>query len=857
MLQSNGFDNSPPDGHGVLEIVSPEARAGDARRFLPLRYTSLRGHVTGPVAALELEQKFGFGGELEAPDALAVLETRYRFPLPGDAAVQSVTVRFGEVEISAVLQARTEAEAAYAEARAEGRQAILATREADDVFTLQISGLRADEPVTVVTRFVQLARADGLAWVLRVPLTTVPRYVRRDERETRAGQANPYAVLRDPGHRFLLDVTVAGAAAVSSPTHELAQQTDADGVIRVRLAAGEVLPDRDLLLRFQSPQTEQLPSLRLWAFDDTDASAGSESGEQYVLALVTPPAGETATALRETILLVDHSGSMSGPKWQAADWAVERFLNDLGPHDSFALGIFHSTTRWFRPAPSSANRETVQSAVRWLKAQTESGGTELGVALEQALELPRASDAPQEAQAGGIARHLLIVTDAQVSDSGRILRLADGERRRPQSARRRISVLCIDSAPNAGLASDLAERGGGFSRFLTSDPEAEDISTALDGFLADFAAPVLVGARLVFNRAHALGTVSVGKPVDSGAVALDLGDLPTGCARWVTARLSGGRAPLQVRLESGQGVAAECSAAPASAAIAAPAVKAIFGARRIQILESLVRARYDLGALRVSLGELGYDPDLLLSPESRQRVYAENMPQDALKRLGQLILEESLRYGVASTEVGFVATRKEAGKVVTQQVDVANALAAGWSEQFVTYAPLPPLSAPADASFMSRLHAAPPPPSSSRTSKRVYSPPDAISAPLRYAAPDMNAAPDMDAAPVATGQQTLFKGAPAGGETILFDSAQNADIALPKSTIFTGLLLQGSLPDDVGGILLLYVGDLAEPRARVRLADLVRSGLRPLNVRRRPGDVVRLVLQADKPLPSFAVSIIW
>jgi Ca-activated chloride channel family protein len=39
------------------------------------------------------------------------------------------------------------------------------------------------------------------------------------------------------------------------------------------------------------------------------------------------------------------------------------------------------------------------------------------------------------------------------------------------------------------------------------------------------------------------------------------------------------------------------------------------------------------------------------------------------------------------------------------------------------------------------------------------------------------------------------------------------------------------------------VDDLASPRARVRLADLVRQrGERPLNLSRSPGQVLRLVL---------------
>ena len=42
---------------------------------------------------------------------------------------------------------------------------------------------------------------------------------------------------------------------------------------------------------------------------------------------------------------------MQGPKWEAADWAVERFLSGLSERDSFALGLFHDTTRWLGQRP--------------------------------------------------------------------------------------------------------------------------------------------------------------------------------------------------------------------------------------------------------------------------------------------------------------------------------------------------------------------------------------------------------------------------------------------------------------------------------------------------------------------------
>jgi Ca-activated chloride channel family protein len=88
------------------------------------------------------------------------------------------------------------------------------------------------------------------------------------------------------------------------------------------------------------------------------------------------------------------------------------------------------------------------------------------------------------------------------------------------------------------------------------------------------------------------------------------------------------------------------------------------------------------------------------------------------------------------------------------------------------------------------------------------------------------------------------------GEAVLFDSRTSA-ARLPQGDRLSQLRVRlatggrggDSGPVDGGLLLLLYVDDLAAPRARICLADLLRQGgRRPLNVRYRPGQVVRLVL---------------
>ena len=100
MFNPTSFENSLPGGSAVLQVVDAAIGADERRqRFVPLRLTALSGEIVGPLAALHVEHTFGYSRQTCAK----VLEASYRFPLPGDAAVTGVSVRFGEVEIQTEL----------------------------------------------------------------------------------------------------------------------------------------------------------------------------------------------------------------------------------------------------------------------------------------------------------------------------------------------------------------------------------------------------------------------------------------------------------------------------------------------------------------------------------------------------------------------------------------------------------------------------------------------------------------------------------------------------------------------------------------------------------------------------------
>jgi Ca-activated chloride channel homolog len=869
MFNPAAYENSRPDGIAVLEIIPDEPGTEEPRLFVPLKRTELGGEVIGPLAHLRLTQVYGYSRE----QCDRVLEAVYRFPLPGDAAVSGVRVCFGDVEIVAQLKEREKAERQYEEAKRAGRQAALATRESPDVFTLQVAGIQPDQEVRVETSYVQLARPEGRGWSLRVPLTTSPRYVRSDEAGSRHAQGQPLLLLRDPGHRFSMELSVRNAASLRSATHAL-EVTEGEEGARVRLQEGEVLPDRDCVLSWEPQGERDRPALRAILHHDPEAE------QVYFLAQVAPPAvhDPDQSVPREVILLVDHSGSMEGAKWNAADWAVKQFLSGLTERDSFTLALFHSQTRWFSQKLRRADAGAVRDAIEFLEKHRDSGGTELGVALEQALHIPR--------ERGDLARHLLIVTDAEVSDEGRILRLADEESR--ERDRRRISVLCIDAAPNSFLAHELAERGGGVARFLTSAPEEEDITTALDEILADWAEPVLAGLRLEVGRPQVeASSREVLRKAEAGWSAVDLGDLPAGRSIWVAGRAPRGEGgDLSFRLAAGEQKMGACRIPLAAEIAAHPGLKALFGARRVLGLEFLINSGYSGENLRKQLERLGYDPDEVLSGQSakRAKLYAENTREDAKAALQGLLVREALEYGLASSETAFIAVRKEAGKPVEGTVAVANALPSGWSDRFQSLGFHTGGMAggmPRMASFMASSLpsiAAPAPDLMDLASGVMES---VLGDQTRgiQAAPGASPPSDIDIPPflrdrsmrqtggrppakvdLAGKSEPLFSGVPqfTNGEAVLFDTSRAEDAArLADHTTLTRLRVRfpGGAPRDLdtGLTLLLYVDDLASPRARVRLADVVRQGgTRPLNLTRLPGQAVRVVL--TDPAGSWASS---
>jgi len=636
------YENSIPKGTGCLEITGKEGPSG---LFIPLHATGISGTFHGPVGSLTLTQTFRFARQaIDHP-----IEAIYRFPLPGDAAVTEVVAVFGDETIRTRLTERGKAEQEYDEAFKRGKKAVLVTRESPDVFTLHLTGIPPETDVVVRTTVTVIARAVPGGWEVRLPVTIAPRYVRRDE--SHAGvQANPLLSVIDPLYRVSLDLMVQPAAEVTMvPQGAIVTRTREETWIRIESSR----PDHDLVFRWAHATGGEW--LTTWAANDPDGSF------TYLLGLITPPRGERGERIpREVILVADQSGSMQGGKWNAAARSIGAFLDGLSPDEVFNLCLFSNKALWFSSqGPVPATKDRIEGAKRFLQTTSLFGGTELGVALEQALRQPRLS--------GIYARHLLVVTDGQVTDEARLFRLVGSEAAASMS--RRVSVISIDTAPNAHLALELARIGGGVAKFLTS---SEEVDSALQELLASWRAPVLSNAVLTVDR-PGIEVNDYRVFSRSGMEAVDIGDLRPETPVFLCSRIPGSSAAPVLTLGKAEGVPIAVATAHPGERDLCISLKVVFGAGRLRTLEYLLNAGYADEELVRRLEKVGYpvpQPDSTLYPENRSQVLHD--------WIEQLVVGESLRFGIPSSRTAFVGSSDKMGTVPPVTVAVPNALPSEW-----------------------------------------------------------------------------------------------------------------------------------------------------------------------------------
>src|SRR5690349_2685822 len=120
---------------------------------------------------------------------------------------------------------------------------------------------------------------------------------------------------------------------------------------------------------------ESLTLETTWGRDP--APAGGDGQLAYLLIDISPPASEEeAPAARplNLCMVLDHSGSMSGPKLEHLKEAVTRVIDELTPQDTLTIVVFDEHAKVIVPATQVSDKEELKAVVAGIR---EAGGTQM------------------------------------------------------------------------------------------------------------------------------------------------------------------------------------------------------------------------------------------------------------------------------------------------------------------------------------------------------------------------------------------------------------------------------------------------------------------------------------------------
>ena len=462
-------------------------------RSLPLVGAKLRAEAKGGIARLVLEQRF----ENRHDETLHVT---YRMPLPADGAVSAYAFDIAGRTITGRVDKQQAAREQFERAVAEGKTAGLLEQHRADLFTQELGNLPAREAlvarITIDQRLAWLTEGE---WELRFPTVIGPRYVgledsEQDSRDTRIEVAPEGVPARISIELAIGDTLIAGRT-VSSPSHAITRNPD--GVIVLGEAAAL---DRDIVVRWPVATREVGLAIEV---------ARRPNGDTFGLLTIVPPARDAkpASIARDLIILLDTSGSMSGPPLEQAKHVVSMLIESLGEADRLELIEFSMSARRYQLEPVPGTAAAKRDAIKWVRSRSAGGGTEMGSAVHEALHALRP----------GAQRQVVLVTDGYVGGEQQIVKLL--HENLPKSCR--LHVLGIGSAVNRSLATAMARAGRGAEVLVGID---EDIERGTKRLVDRTRMPVLtnveiMGSALVRYAPEHLPDVFEGAPVIA-AIAL-------------------------------------------------------------------------------------------------------------------------------------------------------------------------------------------------------------------------------------------------------------------------------------------------------------------------------------------------
>lgn len=456
----------------------------------------------------------------------------YILPLAEDAAISAMTIRIGERTIKARIKTKPEARKMYQQAQRQGKKAALLEQDRGNLFRQKIANIGAGETIEIEIQWQQKVEYLNGSFSWRLPMTLTPRYQPQFVKElNNSGEpenietthsvqtakdiaANSFQGLpqvHNDGWTNQLKLNIkldAGFAlrniqSLFNPVQvQLAESGESNNGQRLYLVQpkqGSIAMDRDFVLQWQAEQQEHIQFAGfLQAHEQHD----------YFTGMLTPQITPIPASFinRNSIFIIDISGSMAGTSIEQAKAALSLAIKQLDTQDSFNIIAFNHQSNALFSQSVAATDQNKQQALDYIKQLKADGGTEMLPALEMADSVSQDSNHEFLTQ-------VFFITDGSISDEQRLLQtLYD------RFSKKRIFTIAIGSAPNHFFMRKAAQFGRG-SNLVIND--LNQVYKAMQELFQQLQTPQLTNIQLALLDSN-------NKPLESESYPQNLPDLYLG-----------------------------------------------------------------------------------------------------------------------------------------------------------------------------------------------------------------------------------------------------------------------------------------------------------------------------------------
>ncbi len=424
---------------------------------LGIKYHHVTVSIDNQIATTRVDQVFTNSNSYP-------VEGTYIFPLPKGATVSSFTLWVDGQPVEGKVMDANQARQVYEEitrARRDpalleyvGRGAVQAT-----IFPIPAGGERRIQLEYVQT----LTAANGLVQYT-YPLNT---------EKFSASLIGDVSVTVDISSKQPL-------RAIYSPSHAVQVDRKDATHASVSYEAQNVRPDTDFSLFYSLGESE---AFHLFTY--RDPSDPSDADGFFLMLLAPRPDADQARLAKDVILVLDHSGSMEGEKFQQAQAAARYILQHLNSQDRFGLVSFSSTVDLYANGLRSADEAA--EAVAWVNNISARGSTDINQALLDAVSMADKSR----------PTYLIFLTDGLPTigetDSSRII--ANFKQSAPSSIR--LFAFGVGYDVDTNLLDTLTQDHHGLSTYVQPGQKLDEVISA---FYESISTPVMTDLSLDFGN---------------------------------------------------------------------------------------------------------------------------------------------------------------------------------------------------------------------------------------------------------------------------------------------------------------------------------------------------------------------